>query len=168
MFVKYEGFTPFGLKENFDKDGNYQGTSMQINCEDKYLQKAKELDQFFINAFYENKWGLNHNVPKSSIEGYDEHGQGGLWKRICKNPYRVKGDTKEREYLDYPSKVEFTLFYKNDKLETTIFDWEGNKLPNETKIGPRSKVKLIAALFSLTRGTFGLTLKPNDVKFYMK
>ena len=78
MYVKYEGCTPFGLKENFDKNGNYQGTSMQINCEDKYLQKAKELDQFFINAFYENKWGLNHNVPKSSIEGYDEHGQGGL------------------------------------------------------------------------------------------
>ena len=55
MFVKYEGVTPFGLKENFDKDGNYQGTSMQINCEDKYLEKAKELDKFFINAFYENK-----------------------------------------------------------------------------------------------------------------
>ena len=122
MYVKYEGLTPFGLKENFDKDGNYQGTSMQINCEGQYLQKAKELDQFFINAFYENKWGLSHNVPKSSIEGYDEHGQGGLWKRICKDPYRVNGDTKEREYLDYPSKMEFTLFYKNDKLETNIFD----------------------------------------------
>ena len=23
MFVKYEGETPFGLKKNFDKDGNY-------------------------------------------------------------------------------------------------------------------------------------------------
>ena len=55
MYVKYEGLTPFGVKENFDKDGNYQGTSMQINCEGQYLQKAKELDQFFINAFYENK-----------------------------------------------------------------------------------------------------------------
>ena len=31
MDVKYEGLTPFGLKENFDKDGNYGGTSMQIN-----------------------------------------------------------------------------------------------------------------------------------------
>lgn len=55
MFVKYEGVTPFGLKENFDEEGNYQGTSMQINCEDKYLEKAKELDKFFINSFYENK-----------------------------------------------------------------------------------------------------------------
>ena len=141
---------------------------MQINCEDKYLQKAQELDRFFINAFYEHKWGLNHNVPKSSIEGYDEHGQGGLWKRICKNPYRVKGDTKEREYLDYPSKMEFTLFYKNDKLETTIFDWAGNKLPNDTGIGPRSKVKFVVALFSLTRGTFGLTLKPKLMQIMFK
>ena len=40
-FVKYEGVTPFGLKENFDKDGNYQGTSTQINCKDKYLKKLK-------------------------------------------------------------------------------------------------------------------------------
>ena len=168
MYVKYEGLTPFGLKENFDKEGNYQGTSMQTNCEGQYLQKAKELDQFFINAFYENKWGLTHNVPKSSIEGYDEHGQGGLWKRICKDPYRVNKNTKEREYLDYPSKMEFTLFYKNDRLETTIFDWEGNKLLNETEIGARSKVKFIAALFSLTRGTFGLTLKPKLMQIMFK
>ena len=161
MYVKYEGLTPFGLKEKFDKDGNYQGTSMQINCEGQYLRKAKELDQFFINAFYENKWDLAHNVPKSNtIEGYDEHGQGGLWKRICKDPYRVNRDTKEREYLDYPPKMEFTLFYKNDKLETTIFHWDGKKLPNDSEIGPRSRVKFVAALFSLTRGTFGLTLKP--------
>ena len=64
MFVKYEGFTPFGLVENFDKDDNYLGTSMQINCEGEYLQKARELDQFFINAFFENKWGLGHKSYK--------------------------------------------------------------------------------------------------------
>ena len=57
--------------------------------------------------------------------------------------------------------MEFTLFCKNDKLETTIFDWEGNNLQNEIEIGPRSNVKFIAALFSLTRGTFGLTLNQN-------
>ena len=55
MFVKYEGITPFGLKENYGKDGKYLGTSMQINCEGEYLEKAKELDNFFMNAFYENK-----------------------------------------------------------------------------------------------------------------
>lgn len=102
----------------------------------------KELDRFFIYAFYKNKWGLDKNIPISNIEGYDDHDQGGLWKRICKYPYRVNKDTKEREYLDYPSKMEFTLFYKNDKLETTMFSWDGKKLPNDSEIGPRSQVKL--------------------------
>ena len=25
---------------------------LHVNCEDKYLEKAKELDDFFIDAFY--------------------------------------------------------------------------------------------------------------------
>ena len=108
LFVRYVGTKPFGLVENFDKDGNYQGTSMQINCEDEYLEKAKQLDQFFINAFYENKWSLNKNIPKEAIKGY-EYGESGLWKRICKKPYKVN-EGGIREYLDYPSKMEFTLF----------------------------------------------------------
>ena len=167
MYVKYEGVTLFGLKENFDKDGNYQGTSMQINCKYKYLEKAKELDTFFIDTFYEKKWGLNKNIPLLHIMGYDCHGQGGLWKRICKDPYKVDKETKEREYLDYPSKMEFSLFYKNDCLQTTMFSWSGEKLPNDSEIGPHSRVKFTAAWFSLTRGTFGLTLKPKlmQVKF---
>ena len=160
MYVKYEGIAPFGLRENYDKDNNYLGTSLQINCEDKYLEKARELDTFFINTFYEKKWGLNKNIPLLNIGGYDEHGQGGLWKRLCKDPYKVDKETKEREYLDYPSKMEFSLFYKNDCLQTTMFSWSGEKLPNDSEIGPHSRVKFIAAWFSLSRGTFGLTLKP--------
>ena len=42
------------------------------------------------------------------------------------------------------------------------------KLPNDTGIGPRSKVKFVAALFSLTRGTFGLTLKPKLMQIMFK
>ena len=80
----------------------------------------------------------------------------------------MKEDTKEKEYLDYPPKMEFTLFYKNDKLETTIFDWDGKRLPNGTGIGLRSKVKFVAALFSLTRGTFRLTLKPKLMQIIFK
>ena len=64
LFVKYEGLTPFGLRGNFDKDGNYQGTSMKINCEDEYLENAKELDEFFIDACYKNKWSLNKKCSK--------------------------------------------------------------------------------------------------------
>ena len=48
MYVKYEGIAPFGLRENYDKDNNYLGTSLQINCEDKYLEKARELDTFLL------------------------------------------------------------------------------------------------------------------------
>ena len=67
----------------------------------------------------------------------------------------------ERKYLDYPSKMDFSLFYRNDRLYTNFFKWEGEKIPYETvKIGPRSRVKFIASWFSLTTGTFGATLKP--------
>jgi len=88
LFVKYKETTPFGLVENFDKEGNYQGTSMSINCEDQYLEIAQELDQFFIDAFYKYKWSLKKNIPKEAIQGH-EHGESGLWKRISKKPYRV-------------------------------------------------------------------------------
>ena len=42
------------------------------------------------------------------------------------------------------------------------------KLPNDTGKGPRSKVKFIAALFPLTRGTLGLTLKPKLMQIMFK
>ena len=85
LFVKYKGYTPFGLKENYDKNGEYQGTRMQINCDGEYLEKAKELDQFFINYIH----SLNSKykkIQREAVAGYDEHGQGGSWKRICKKP----------------------------------------------------------------------------------
>ena len=41
-----------------------------------------------------------------------------------------------------------------------MFSWKGEKLPNDSEIDPRSRVKFVVAQFSLTRGTFGLTLKP--------
>ena len=156
-YVKYEGVTPFGIQD--DKEGNFYGVTMQINLTDDYSQKAQELDKFFMKAFYENKWGLNKNIKKESICGYDQYGEGGLWKNILKKPYRLKENV--REYLDYPSKMEFALFYRKDKLTTKIFDWKSQLLPSEnyTEVGPQSEVKFIAAWFSLTRGTFGLTLK---------
>ena len=64
--------------------------------------------------------------------------------------------------------MEFTLFYKNDKLATTIFDWDRQKLPNDSEVGPRSRVKFVASMFSLTRGTFGLTLKPKLMQIMFK
>ena len=168
LFVKYKGTTAFGLVENFNKDNNYQGSSMQIDCEDQYLEKAKELDQFIIDAFYKYKWSLSKNIPKTAIEGY-EHGESGLWKSICKKPYKVNKSTGIREYIDeYSSKMEFSLFYKNDKLKAFFFSWDKTKLDIDAKIGPRSEVKFVAAWFSLSRGNFGLTLKPKLMQVMFK
>ena len=160
LYVKYEGVTPFGIQENYDSEGKFYGVSMQINASEEYAQKAQELDVFFINAFLQNKWGVNKNTRREAIYGYDEHGEGGLWKRILKKPYRMREN--EREYLDYPSKMEFALYFRGDRLQTSIFDRDCKLLPSEnyTQVGPQSQVKFIAAWFSLSRGTFGLTLKP--------
>ena len=160
LYVKYEGVTPFGIRENYDKEGNFYGVTMQINCTDDYSQKAQELDEFFMNAFYKNKWGLNKHIKAEAISGYDQYGEGGLWKRILKKPYRMKENA--REYLDYPSKMEFALYFQKERLKTKIFDAKSQPLPSEnyTEVGPQSQVKFIAAWFSLSRGTFGLTLKP--------
>ena len=67
-----------------------------------------------------------------------------------------------REYLDYPSKMEFALYYGGGKLITKIFDAESQPLPSVkyTQVGPQSQVKFIAARYSLSRGTFGLTFRP--------
>jgi len=64
--------------------------------------------------------------------------------------------------------MDFSLFYKNDRLETNFFSWEKEKLDNDAKIGPLSEVKFITAWFSLARGTFGLTLKPKLMQVMFK
>ena len=169
LFVKYEGYTPFGLNENYDKNGEYQGTSMQINCDGEYLDKAKELHQFFID--YIHSLSKVIKIPREAVAGYDEHGQDGSWKRICKKPYKMIDNERvnERVYLDYPSKMEFSLFYRNDRLDTKFFTWDRKKIEYESvKIGPRSRVKFIAAWFSLTTGTFGATLKPKLMQLAFK
>ena len=158
LFVKYKGYTPFGLKENYDKNGEYQSTSMQINCDEEYLEKAKEIDQFFIDYLYSLK--NNKKIHREAVAGYDEHGQGGSWKRICKKPYKIVDET--RVYQDYPSKMEFSLFFRNARIATKFYTWDGRKKLeyDSVKIGPNSKVKFIASWFSITTGTFGATLKP--------
>ena len=63
MYVRYKGVTSFGTQNHYDKDGRFQGKTIQINCEDQYFKKARELDNFFIHAFYENGWNINKNIP---------------------------------------------------------------------------------------------------------
>lgn len=56
--------------------------------------------------------------------------------------------------------MEFALFYGGKHIETKFFTPERKKLPSHSEIGPYCQVNFIAAWFSLSRGTFGLTLKP--------
>ena len=110
---------------------------MQINCDREYLEKAKELDQFFINYMHSLSKEKVKKIPREVVAGYDEHGQGGTWKRLCKKPYKMIDN--ERVYLHYPSKMEFTLFYRNDKLQTSFFTWDKEKIEYESvSIGSRS------------------------------
>ena len=51
LYVKYEGVTPFGIQENYDKEGKFYGVSMQINTNEEYAKKAQELDEFFYESF---------------------------------------------------------------------------------------------------------------------
>ena len=147
LYVKYEGVTPFGIQENYDKEGNFYGVTMQINTNEEYAKKAEELDEFFMKAFLQNKWGLNKNIKAEAIRGYDEHGEGGLRKRILKKPHRIKENA--REYLDYPSKMEFALSFQGDRrLKTKIFDAKSQPVEYYTEVGPQSQVKFIAAWFS--------------------
>ena len=64
--------------------------------------------------------------------------------------------------------MEFALFYQKDKLATKIFDWKSQPIENYTEVGPQSEVKFIAAWFSLSRSTFGLTLKPKLMQVRFK
>ena len=42
---------------------------MQINLTDDYSQNAQELDEFFMKAFYKNKWGLNMINMEKEVYG---------------------------------------------------------------------------------------------------
>ena len=98
-----------------------------------------------MKAFLQNKWGLNKHIKAEAIRGYDQYGEGGLWKRILKNPYRMKENA--REYLDYPSKMEFALYFQKERLKTKIFDVKSQPVEYYTEEGPQSQVKFIVLGF---------------------
>ena len=69
-----------------------------------------------MKEFYNNKWGLNKHIKEEAISGDDQYGEEGLWKRILKKPCRLKENV--REYVDYPSKMEFALYFQKEKFKT--------------------------------------------------
>ena len=49
-------------------------------------------------------------------------------EKTYQKPYKLKENV--REYLDYPSKMEFAIFYQNDRLATKMFNWECQPVEN--------------------------------------
>ena len=71
LYVRYDGrISPFGLSTNKDTNGNITGyyTSINLKKNDPYLEKARELDEFFINQCIENSvvWGLGGSKTKKN------------------------------------------------------------------------------------------------------
>ena len=130
---------------------------------DPYLEKANELDEFFINQCIENSinWGLggskNINIDRSTIAGYDEEGRGdkGKWKRLLKYSYKIDKNTKEKNYLDYPPRMEFNIPDKTCKF----FDQDG-KPTCASQLIKFTKISVLAMWGSIAIGTFGASIKP--------
>ena len=164
LYVRYDGrISPFGLSTNKDTNGNITGyyTSISLKKNDPYLEKARELDEFFIDQCIENSlvWGLGGSktkkINRSTIAGYDEEGRGdkGKWKRILKYSYKIDKNTKERIYLDYPPRMEFNV------QKCKFFDEDG-KPCCATQLTNFTKISVLAMWGSVALGTWGASIKP--------
>ena len=202
LYVKYGARTcPFGISTSSDKKDEYRGkylndekitgysTSFSFNKEyekDPYYAKAQEIDDFFINECIKNSvaWGLGGSktrpIERTAIEGYDEKGLNGKWKRLIKYSYKVNKSTGEREYTDYAPRMEFGLptasmsEHKGENgimrqeavLKPTFYDADGEALPTATTdnmndILPKwSKISVLAAWGGMSIGTYGASMKP--------
>lgn len=210
MYVRYGARTcPFGLSTSTEEKDEYAGKyvdkkkitgySTSISCEkeyesDPYYEKGEELDKFFMEACHENArlWHLGGTEKRplgmDAIEGYDERGADGKWKRLLKWSYK-KDKEGNREYLDYPPRYEFgiptttTSEHQGDDgvmvqeatLKPVFFDVEGKKMGSVRVEGGKpvggdvlpnfSKVSVLAHWSTITQGTYGATLKPKAQQF---
>ena len=165
LYVRYDcRISPFGLSNNIFKDnekliGYY--TSINLKKNDPYLEKARELDEFFIDKCIENSinWGLGgsktQKIDRSSIAGYDEKGKDGRWKRILKYSYNINNNTKERIYLDYPPRMEFNV----PESVCKFFDQDG-KPTCASQLTKFTKISVLAMWGSIALGNWGASLKP--------
>ena len=164
LYVRYDSrISPFGLSTNKDKKGEVTGysTSISLKKNDPYFIKARELDDFFIDKCVENSilWGLGgsktEKVDLSSITGYDDKGEKRKWKRILKYSYKIDKNTKERIYLDYPPRMEFSI----EKMKCRFFDEDG-KPSCASELINWSKISVLAMWGSVALGTWGASIKP--------
>lgn len=131
---------------------------------------------------------MQRPLSMEAIEGYDERGADGKWKRLLKWSYK-KNKEGDREYLDYPPRYEFGIpttsmsehqgedgvMVQEASLKPVFFDVEGNKMDSVRTEGSRtvpgdalpnfSKVSVLAHWSTITQGTYGATLKPKAQQF---
>lgn len=203
LYVKYgRRVTPFGVSANKElkDDPRYRGNKKingygaSISCDkdfesDPYFQKANELDEFFISLAEQNNkaWhlGLPRNAEHAVLAGNDDRGQDGRWKRLLKWSMTKKDANGDREYKDYPPRMEFGIptISTNEEVaedglidqtavfKTVFYDLNGEKVDtpgshNMVDIMPKfSNIMALAHWASLTQGTYGLSLKPKAQQF---
>lgn len=208
LYVKYDTrVCPFGISSNTQdmskkEPGKYKddkkvtgyGVSLSLQKDyenDPYYQKACELDQFFIDQCIDNGfvWGLGGTKTKPPsrevIEGYDDKGMEGKWKRIVKYAYKKDKQTNERIYQDYPPRFEFGVIttssedVEDDKgmivneatFKPSFFDADGEKVENVntencTEVLPNwARIGIVAQWSNMTQGTYGMSLKPKVHQF---
>jgi hypothetical protein len=200
LYVKYDARTcPFGASASKEEKEEYKqayalgkkitGYTTSIQCEkdyenDPYYKKAAELDQFFIEQCIQNSllWGLGGSktkpIAREAIEGYDDKGDNGKWKRIVKYAYKKVGT--EKIYTEYAPRLEFGLLtdsiteskdsdgklVQHATFKTAFFNADGDKLDvvSSDNIGEHmpnwSKLAILAQWTSISLGTYGASLKP--------
>lgn len=204
LLVKYGKRTcSFGMSTNRqkvtpDKVGIYvndeiiTGYSMSVSLEkdfesDPYYEKARELDEFFIDQCVKNcwKWGLGGTktkpVARDVVSGYDDKGDNGKWKRFLKYAYK-KNDDGEKVYQDYPPRFDFGVpcsveevdvdgqkgFFA--KFKASFFDESGQIIKdvdsdNVEMILPNwSQTSELTRWSTIALGTYGASLKPKLVQ----
>ena len=206
LYVTYEARTcPFGVSTSNEEKPEYKGrypdgkkvtgystaVSLQKEYEqDPYYQKSLEIDNFFMDACHKNAmaWHLGGTAQRplgrDAIEGYDDRGADGKWKRMLKWSYK-KDEHGQRQYLDYPPRLEFSiptnsmtehqgsdgLTVQEAVFKPVFFDVTATKLEpvNSTeasRVLPKwSRVATLAQWSTITQGTYGATLKPKSQQF---
>ena len=207
LYVTYEARScPFGVSTSKEDKPEHKnkyldgkkvtGYSTSVSCHkeyenDPYYQKAAELDEFFINACHQNAmyWHIGGTsqrpLGRDAIEGFDDRGCDGKWKRMLKWSYKKDSTTGERIYQDYPPRLEFGipttsmsehkgedgLMKQEAVFQPVFFDQDANKQSAVTSDEVDSmlpkwcRLSVLAQWSTITQGTYGASLKPKAQQF---
>src|SRR3989344_9185987 len=111
----------FGATPNTELNGTkITGYSVQLSFgkdyeNDPLFQKCQQLDEYFVETCINNSvlWGLGGTpkkpVGREVIEGDDDRGLNGKWRRLVKWAAKKDKTTNECAYLDYPPRFEVKI-----------------------------------------------------------